>query len=210
MARRFAELMFTPTVKGLQAARGSRAAYAPLDAPEAAARDRLSEAEQAFIAARDSFYMASVSETGWPYVQHRGGLSGFLKVLDEKTLAFADFRGNRQYVSAGNVSKDDRVSLFLMDYPNRRRLKVLGHARFVDAANDPDLVARVRDDYDARVEHAVVITIEGFDWNCPQHITPRFTEEEVAQAAAPLVTRLKAAEEERDRLRAELVALRSA
>ena len=180
MARRYNELLFTPTVRALQEAHGSRDAYAPLDAPEVPPRDRLGEAEMAFIAARDSFYIASVSETGWPYLQHRGGPRGFLKVLDGKTLAFADYRGNRQYLSAGNTLKDDRVSLFLMDYVHRRRLKLLGHARFVDANQDPVLLARVRDDYGAKIEHVVVIAVEAFDWNCPQHITPRFTEDEIA------------------------------
>lgn len=179
MARRYTELLFTPTVRALQEAHGSREAYAAFDDPETPPRDRLGEAEQAFIAARDSFYMASVSETGWPYMQHRGGPKGFLKVLDDKTLAFADYRGNRQYLSAGNTLKDDRVSLFLMDYVHRRRLKLLGRARFAKASDDPALLARVRDDYGAKIEHVVVITVEAFDWNCPQHITPRFTEEEI-------------------------------
>ena len=123
--------------------------------------------------------MATVSETGWPYLQHRGGPKGFLKVLDPQTIAFADFRGNLQYVSAGNLEGNDRVALFLMDYANRQRLKLLGHSRVVDAADDPGLIDRLRDPgYRARVERAVVIRVEAFDWNCRQHITPRFTEEE--------------------------------
>ena len=145
MALRFAELMFTPAVKAEQERLGSRTAYARAERPEAPARDRFGPAEAAFIAARDSFYVASVSETGWPYIQHRGGPPGFLKVLDDRTLGFADFRGNRQYVSLGNLKGDDRVALFLMDYPHRRRLKVLGHARAVDAASEPDLVAKLAD-----------------------------------------------------------------
>lgn len=195
MSLRFAELMFTPTVKGVQEQQGSRGAYERFEEPDAPARDRFTEGERAFIAARDSFYMATVSETGWPYVQHRGGPTGFLKVLDDQTLGFADYRGNRQYVSVGNLLNDDRVSLFLVDYPNRRRLKILGRARIVDLRAEPDILARLRDDdYDARVERGMIIRIEGFDWNCPQHITPRFTEAEIAAATAPLLARLRAAE----------------
>lgn len=202
MTHRFAELMFTPAVKDVQERMGSRGAYEKFEAPEAPARDAFTEREAAFIAARDSFYMATVSETGWPYVQHRGGPAGFLKVLDDRTLGFADYRGNRQYVSVGNLGGDDRVSLFLVDYPNRRRLKILGHARAVEAAAEPELLWWLRDDYDARVERGVVITLEGFDWNCPQHITPRFTEAEIASAIAPLEARLQALEAENAALRA--------
>jgi len=180
MTHRFSELMFTPTVKGVQEAAGSRAAYARAEERDAPARDRLTEREAEFIRARDSFYLATVSETGWPYVQHRGGPKGFLKVIDDRTLGFADYRGNRQYVSVGNLMSDDRVSLFLVDYPNRQRLKILGHARLVDAAREPELIGRLRDAYDAKVERGMVIAIEGFDWNCSQHITPRFTEAELS------------------------------
>jgi len=142
--------------------------------------------------------MARVSETGWPYVQHRGGPKGFLKVLDDKTLAFADFRGNKQYISVGNLSVNDRVALFIMDYPNQTRLKLWARARIINQKEDPELVARLHDSaYDARVERAIVLTIEAFDWNCPQHITRRFTEAEVKQMVAPLV-------EENRRLKARL------
>lgn len=204
MAHRFSELMFTPRVKAQQEAHGSRAAYAKFERPDAPARDRFTEAEAAFIAARDSFYMATVSETGWPYLQHRGGPAGFLKLLDDRTLGFADYRGNRQYVSVGNLDHDDRVSLFLMDYPNRRRLKILGHARTIDMTGEPELIARLQDPYGATIERGILIDLEGFDWNCPQHITPRFTEAEVRSATAPLVTRLAEAEAEIERLRAAL------
>jgi len=207
MALRFAELMFTDHVKAEQEKAGSRQSYARMELPQAPSRDRLGPGEEAFIAERDSFYMASVTETGWPYVQHRGGPPGFLKVLDERTFGFADFRGNRQYVSLGNLKTSDRVALFLMDYPNQRRLKVLGHAREVTIEDEPELVAKLRDPaYTAVVERGIVITIEGFDWNCPQHITPRFTESEVQAALAPLVERLKAAEAQRDALAARLAA----
>lgn len=184
MAHSFGGLMFTPRVKAVQARLGSRGAYEKFEGQEAAARDRLGPAEAAFIEARDSFHMATVSETGWPYVQHRGGPPGFLRVLDDRTLGFADFRGNRQYVSVGNLLSDDRVSLILIDYPNRRRLKLLGRARLIEAADDPEVVERLRPpDYRAKVERAVVITVAAYDWNCPQHIVPRFTESEFAALA---------------------------
>jgi len=202
MARRFSELMFTPHVKAVQEAEGSRSSYVRFEDPAASGTDRLGEKEAGFIAARDSFYMATVSETGWPYVQHRGGPAGFLKLLDDRTLGFADYRGNRQYVSVGNLATDDRVSLFLMDYPNQRRLKLLGHARIVDAGTEPALLARLQDHYPAKIERGIVIAVEGFDWNCPQHITPRFTEAEIAEAVQPLRARLEALEAENARLRA--------
>lgn len=203
MTHRFAELMFTPAVKAMQERMGSRGGYERFEAPGAPGNHAFGPAERAFIAARDSFYMATSSETGWPYVQHRGGPPGFLKVLDGRTLGFSDYRGNRQYVSVGNLAMDGRVSLFLMDYPNRRRLKIIGHARAVDEQAEPGVIERLQDaDYRARVERGLVISIEGFDWNCPQHITPRFTEREMADAFAPLLARLGAAEAELERCRA--------
>ncbi|MGH8522972.1 MAG: pyridoxamine 5'-phosphate oxidase family protein [Gammaproteobacteria bacterium] len=140
------------------------------------------------MAERDSFYIGSVGENGWPYVQHRGGPKGFLKVLDEKTIGFADFRGNRQYISVGNVNEDDRVSLLLMDYPNRQRLKLWARARIVDPNEQPELVARLEmPTYRARIERGIVMTIEAVDWNCPQHITPRYTQAELEGLIAPLI-----------------------
>jgi len=183
MGHKFAEITFTPTVRDLQVAHGSRDRYAAMEAG-ADANHVLSAAEAQFITARDSFYMASVSETGWPYIQHRGGPAGFMRVLDEHTLGFADFRGNRQFVSTGNFMNDDRVSLFFMDYPNRRRLKLLGRVSIVDL-EDAETLARLEvDDYRARVDRGMLITVEAFDWNCPQHITPRFTEAEMAKSTA--------------------------
>ncbi len=202
MARAFAEIAFTPAVLAAQEKRGSAGNYAKFLTPEADAGDRLTAAEAGFIAARDGFFQATVSETGWPYVQFRGGPAGFLKVLDDKTIAYADFRGNRQYVSVGNLSKDDRVSLILVDYPNRRRLKIWGRARIVDRDSDPELVAGLFDDgYRARPERAVVITVEAFDWNCPQHIPQRFTVEEFENALAPLREELERLRAENDRLK---------
>ena len=187
MGHRFAELAFTDRVRTLQEQEGSRASYARFEGGEAH-HHRLGPAEAAFLAARDSFYLATVSETGWPYVQHRGGPPGFLKVLGERTIGFADFRGNRQYVSLGNLGGDDRVSLILVDYPHRRRLKILGHARAVE---DPATVARLAvEGYPAKVERGLLIEVAAFDWNCPQHLTPRFTEAEIAAAAAPLHARI--------------------
>jgi predicted pyridoxine 5'-phosphate oxidase superfamily flavin-nucleotide-binding protein len=201
MAHRFAELAFTPAVKAAQERHGSRASYERF-AARGPANDRLGPDEVAFLAERDSFYMATVSETGWPYVQHRGGPAGFVRVLDERTIALADFRGNRQYVSVGNLGGDDRVALIFMDYPRQRRLKVLGRARIVEVADDPALLARLAlPGYDARVERAMVIAVEAFDWNCPQHITPRFTEAEVLRHVAPLRARLAELEAEVARLR---------
>lgn len=178
MGHKFAEIAFTPTIRDIQHVEGSRAAYAGMDTG-ADYNHVLSEREALFIGARDSFYMASVSETGWPYVQHRGGPAGFMKVLDANTIGFADYSGNRQYVSTGNFAGDDRVALFFMDYPNRTRLKMLGRVRIV-GLEDSDTLARLEDpDYPVQVERGFLITVEAFDWNCPQHITPRFSEAEI-------------------------------
>ncbi len=190
MGNRFAEIAFTPGVQSQQEHYGSRSSYQRFLEGEPW-NDRLSAKESEFIHARDGFYLASVSETGWPYVQFRGGAAGFVRVLDEQTLAWADFRGNRQYVSTGNVSSNDRVALILMDYANRRRLKVLGHARVVPVGEDEELAARLAvPGYQAVVERAVLVRVAGFDWNCPQHITPRFTVDEVERATKPLRERV--------------------
>ncbi len=200
--RGFSKIAFTPSVKAAQERMGSRAAYARLErGPDGP--DTLGEAEIAFLAERDSFYMASIGESGWPYIQHRGGAKGFVFVLDERTLAFADLRGNRQYVSVGNVTGDDRVAMIFVDYPNRARLKVLARANIVTRADDPTLFARVAGDTSA--ERVFVLSVEGLDWNCPQHITPRFTEGEVRAMAQPLVDRLEELERENRDLRARLV-----
>lgn len=184
MTRAFAAITFTPSVKAAQARYGSRAADAGSE-HAAVSRDVLTDREADFIRARDGFYQASVSETGWPYVQFRGGPKGFLKVLDGRTIGYADFRGNAQYISTGNINADGRVALILMDYPNRRRLKVWARARIVHESEDPALLTRVEvPTYRARVDRGVVLTIEAFDWNCPQHIEPRFTEDEIAVFAA--------------------------
>ena len=199
----FLDIASTPSVRAAQEANGSRELWQRFDGDRAS--DRFTENEVAFIEARDSFYLASVSESGWPYVQHRGGPTGFLKVLDETTLGFADFRGNRQYISLGNISADDRVALLLMDYPNRARLKILAHmeARELDAASD--LASRLAlPRYRGKPERAFLLHLETFDWNCPQHITPRFTAAEIETAISPLHTRIAALEAENRALRAQI------
>ncbi len=180
MGHKFAQIAFTESVREAQIANGSRAAYANWDeGPDI--HNSLTEREASFIAERDSFYMATVSETGWPYVQHRGGPVGFVRVLNEKMFGFSDYTGNRQYVSVGNMREDDRVSLFFMDYANRKRLKLLGRSRLVEKGETELLDQLTVADYRARVERSFVISIEAFDWNCPQHITPRFTESQIKQ-----------------------------
>ena len=186
MSRAYYDIAFTPAVRAMQSRMGSRSIYAPLDDADDR-RDALTADETDFIQGRDGFYQASVSGSGWPYVQYRGGPVGFLKVLDGRSLGYADFRGNVQYISVGNLQGNDRVALILMDYANQRRLKILGRARLVDHGDDPALIARLEmSHYRASVERAVIITIEGYDWNCPQHITPRFTESEIAAGVEPL------------------------
>ncbi len=205
MARAFAEIAFTPDVRNIQERQGSAHAYAKFLTPEAAPGDRIGDVEAAFIGARDGFYQATVAETGWPYVQFRGGPAGFLKVLDPATLAYADFRGNRQYLSVGNLTGNDRVSLFLMDYPNRRRLKIWGRAKIVDIADDPDLVASLHDEtYRARPERAVIVSVTTMDWNCPQHIPQRLTAEELEPHLAPLREELARLAAENETLQAAL------
>ena len=195
MSARFAKIAFTPGVQELQERGGSHSHYAR-HAAAGFEKDPLGPNEAEFIGERDSFYIATVSETGWPYVQHRGGPKGLLKVVDAHTLAFADFRGNVQYVSMGNLGANDKVSLILMDYANKTRLKVLGRARIVEAADDATLIESLRQGgYRARIERAVVIEVEGFDWNCPQHITPRYSETEFAPVIEPLQARIRELQE---------------
>jgi hypothetical protein len=198
MAHNFAKLMFTPAMKALQEKHGSRRQYARFE--EVATPDRLGPNEQKYIATRDSFYLASVAANGWPYVQHRGGPQGFLKTLDPTTLAFADFRGNKQYITAGNMTTDNRVALILMDYPSQSRLKILGRAELIQPGSGPEsqperfreLIDRVRDpEYQAQVESIMVIHVEAYDWNCQQHIVPRYTAEQLYQVIAPLEKRLE-------------------
>lgn len=199
MAHAYAEIAFTPAVRAEQERLGSRAMYARSEGGDPF-NDVLGEAETAFIATRDSFYLGSVSETGWPYIQHRGGPEGFLKVLGPRQLGFADFRGNRQYVTLGNLKGDDRVSLFLMDYARRGRLKIFGHAQ---ATDDPAILEKLAlPGYRAKVERGMLIDVEGFDWNCPQHITERFTLAEFETVSTKLTDRIAELEGEVARLKA--------
>ena len=179
MGHQFAKTMFGEAAKRLQEQHRSRAHYERL-AAAGPSHDALRANEAEFIAERDSFYIASVTADGWPYVQHRGGPKGFLKVLDGKTLAFADFAGNQQYITTGNMATNDRVALFLMDYPNKARLKIIGHARVVEAGVDAALEAKVGMGGYAEMERVFVIAVVAYDWNCSQHITPRWTAEEIA------------------------------
>jgi uncharacterized protein len=203
MGQRFSELAFTPGVKAEQARHGSRALYERFEV-EGSTGDHLRPPEQEFVRARDGFYMASTAENGWPYIQHRGGAPGFLHVIDDRTLGFADLRGNRQYISTGNLLHDDRVALFLMDYAAQERLKILGHAEiFEDTPAAREWLERLRMPGEKTLaERAILIHVEGYDWNCHQHITPRYTQGEIAAMLDPIRRRLAAYEEENARLRA--------
>jgi uncharacterized protein len=203
MSYGFLDIAVTPSVRAAQAKMGADGIWQDFKGHREF--DRFTEDEAAFIADRDSFYMATVSETGWPYVQHRGGPRGFLKVLDEKTLAFADYRGNRQYISTGNLAVDHRACLFLMDYPHRARLKVYAHVEALALDDDLDLTTLVTvPGYTAKLERVFRLRLETFDWNCQQHILPRFTEQEIVEAIRPLRDRLAQLESENAELRASL------
>jgi len=187
--QRYDELMFTPAVQALQDIEGTREMYARSYGPRTRA---LGGDDIAVLQSRSSIYIASVSETGWPYIQHRGGPVGFLKVLDDHTLGFADYKGNKQHISHGNVGNDDRVSLFAMDYPRKARMKLQGHATFQKAEDDPALADALAVQGQGRVERLVTIRLAAFDWNCPQFITPRFDAAEIAQLVAPEMDKLSA------------------
>jgi predicted pyridoxine 5'-phosphate oxidase superfamily flavin-nucleotide-binding protein len=207
MSRHYQDIAFTEAVSTVQERYGSRQLYdrrrARADGTEAAGGDALSDDERAYLSERDSFYLATVSATGWPYVQFRGGPPGFLQVIDDHTIGWADFRGNLQYISTGNAAGDDRVALIAMDYPTRQRLKIYGRARVAYAEDEPELVARLSlPDYDAVVQRAVVVSVAAFDWNCPQHITPRYTAAELEQPLAAMRHRIRQLEDENRRLTA--------
>jgi uncharacterized protein len=205
MSRRYAALAFTDDVRAVQREHGSDGFYErKRRAGEAAARpDPLTDDEREFLAERDGFYLATVSATGWPYVQFRGGPAGFVRVVDDHTIGWADFRGNLQYISTGNVSGEDRIALIAVDYAHRRRLKIYGRARIVGADEDPELMATLQPaSYDAVVERAVLVSVEAYDWNCPQHITPRYSAAELE----PALSRMR---RELEDLRAENAALRA-
>ena len=192
------DVAFTPAVKAWQENMGSRAAYARME-QKGGWKDGVTPDLAAFLSARDSFYLATASAEGQPYIQHRGGPKGFLKVLDERTLGFADFAGNKQFISAGTLSENDRAQIFLMDYASRRRVKIWGRARVVEA--DAELLGKLADpDYEGRPERAIVFEVAAWDVNCPQHITRRYTKAEVARAVEKLTARNAELEAELARL----------
>ena len=178
MAQSFAEVLFSDPVKKLQQEHGSRAIYERMTAA-GVGEEPLGREETEFIALRDSFYVATVTPDGWPYIQHRGGPIGFLAVLNDRRLAFADYSGNKQFITTGNLTENDRFALFLMDYPGRTRLKIIGHARMLDPGEDPEIEARLIPQPNARIERIIVLEVVGFDWNCSQHINPRYSKEEL-------------------------------
>jgi predicted pyridoxine 5'-phosphate oxidase superfamily flavin-nucleotide-binding protein len=204
VSRHYGSIAFTDSVREAQAGHGSRAFY---DRKRSRAHglpgpDPLTDAEREFLSERDGFYLATVSESGWPYVQYRGGPVGFLHVIDDHTVGWADFQGNLQYISTGNLAADDRVAMIVMDYVNRRRLKVFGHARMIAAGHEQDLIDALTDpNYDAVVEGAVLVTVDAFDWNCPQHITTRYTIAEIEPRIADLRHELSTLRSENAELR---------
>jgi len=202
MSYGFLDIAVTPSVRAVQAAMGSDRIWQDFKGQREF--DRFTAREIAFIQARDSFFLATVSETGWPYVQHRGGPAGFLKVIDDRTLAFADYSGNRQYISTGNLAADDRASVILVDYAAPARMKIYARIEVVPLDANPELTALVTvPGYPATPERILVLHLVTFDRNCPQHITPRFTEAEIAAAIRPLRERLAALEAENAELRAK-------
>ena len=200
MPHGFLNIAATPSVKDAQRSNGSSDYWSNFSGERTF--DRFRDSEAAFIAARDSFYMATVSETGWPYVQHRGGPPGFIRMLDDKTLAVADYRGNRQYITVGNLAAGNRAALIMVDYPARRRLKIYAHVEIKNLADDPELAAAVATPgYKAKPERVLKFHLDAFDWNCPQHITPRFSEAEIDAAPAPMRARMMELEAENKALR---------
>jgi uncharacterized protein len=205
----FGTLVFTPLIKKLQERYGSRRQYERME-NFGGSQDRLTEFETEFLAGRDSFYMATMGSTGWPYVQHRGGPKGFLKVIDDHTLAFGDLRGNKQYISTGNLLTDNRVAIIMVDYPRQARLKILGRVETLDGDEAKSWLDRVRMPEERTViERVFIIHVEAYDWNCPQHITPRYTAEEIREGMQSVEGRVEALERENQALRKELAQFRA-
>ena len=203
MSQKFFDLTFTPSVKAAQEHYGTRRNYARFEGGEMDFHG-LTEAENDFIEARDGFYMATVGENGQPYVQFRGGPKGFLKVIDDHTLGYADFRGNLQYISVGNLAANDKAALFLMDYPNQTRLKILARVEVRDAKDAPEMIEQLTmPNYKAKIERAMILHVEAFDWNCPQHITPRYTMGEIRTMTLPLYEHVEKLEKEIAELRSK-------
>ena len=204
----FGSLVFTPLVKKLQERYGSRRQYERMES-SGASHDRFGEFESEFLSERDSFYWATVGATGWPYVQHRGGPKGFLKVIDDDTLALADYRGNKQFISTGNLLSDDRIALIMVDYPRQARLKILGRVEIFEGEKAKVWLDRVRVPvYQAVIERVFVIHVEAFDWNCPQHIPPRYTPDEIREGMHAIEDRVQTLERENETLRKELAEVR--
>lgn len=203
MSYGFLDIAITPSVFEAQQKMGAHHLWADFHGDRSS--ERFTENEVAFIADRDSFYMASVSETGWPYLQHRGGPAGFLKVVDAQTLAFADYGGNRQYISTGNLAANDRACLFLIDYPRRARLKIYARVEILDVEAEPALTLALQTPgYRAKLERIYRMRLAAFDWNCPQHITPRFTQAAITEAVRPLHEQLAQLQAENEALRAQV------
>ena len=185
MNQNFTKLAFTDSVKKVQEQYGSRKSYARMET--SGDQFVLTEREIPFIESRESFYMATVGENGWPYVQYRGGPKGFLKIIDKTTLGYADFRGNMQYISVGNMNSSRKASLFFMDYPAQKRLKIWAESEVIDAEQNAELLQTLKmPGYEAHIERLIIFKIQAYDWNCPQHITPRYTSEEIAEGVAKL------------------------
>lgn len=203
MARNFHQIAFTDAVKALQTEHGSRSSYERMEKFNVV--DGLSENEMGFISHRDSFYLASIGENHFPYIQHRGGPKGFLKVLDKHRIGFIDFSGNKQYITVGNLATNNNVALIMVDYPSQSRLKIYAKAEIVALKDNPELLASLDlDDYKFRAERMMVFHVEAYDWNCPQHITPRYTAEEIQIALQPQQDYIAKLEEENKRLTAKL------
>jgi uncharacterized protein len=210
MAYPFGSLVFTPVIKALQERYGSRRSYAKREESRFS-QDELGPDEEGFLAECDSFYMASIGETGWPYVQHRGGPRGFLKVLDGHTIGFADFRGNKQYISTGNFTTNPKVALILVDYPRQARLKIIGHVEIFEADDAKPWIEKLHDSSEATpIERVFIIHVDAFDWNCQQHITRRYTEEQIRNILAPFEKRMEELVTANEKLRAEIAAAQRA
>ncbi len=204
MSHKFFDLTFTESVKAAQEKYGSRRSYSRSEGGKPDFYG-MGDAEQDFIEQRDGFYMATVNNEGQPYLQFRGGAKGFLKVLDDKTLGFADFRGNMQYISIGNLQENKKTALFLMDYPNQTRLKILANVEVIDAKDAPEIIEKLTvPDYKAKIERAMILHVEAFDWNCPQHITQRYTMDEIKQMLAPMSEHITKLESEIAELKSKL------